>query len=77
MGNGQHLANFSFSKYSNIDKSSSNKNAIRGREQQMIIKNGRAKSEKGTSGNAYNGISPKNKKYSKYIKAATKEFGKP
>ncbi|WP_336765674.1 hypothetical protein [Paenibacillus sp. USHLN196] len=51
-----------------IYRSSSNKNAIRGSG---------AKSQNGTSGNAINGISPNNKKYSKYIKAATKEFGKP
>jgi RHS repeat-associated protein len=38
-----------------LDKSSTNKDAIRGREQQLIKQNGGAKSEGGTSGNAING----------------------
>jgi len=59
-----------------LDRSSSNSEPIRGREQQLIDKNGGAKSMKGTSGNAINGISPKNKKGPDYIKAAEKEFGK-
>lgn len=58
-----------------LDKSSSNKNAIRGREQQNIKKNGGAKSEGGTSGNAINSVGPKNKNAAKYEKAAKKEFG--
>ena len=45
-----------------LDKSSTNKDAIRGREQQLIDSNGGAKSQRGTSGNAINGISPNNKK---------------
>jgi hypothetical protein len=59
-----------------LDKTSSNKNAIRGREQQLIDKHGGAKSTKGSSGNDINGISSKNKNAKKYIKAANKEFGK-
>ena len=58
-----------------LDKSSSNKNAIRGREQQLIDKHGGAKSMGGTSGNAVNGISKKNKNRQKYLDTARKEFG--
>jgi RHS repeat-associated protein len=43
-----------------VDKSSSSPDAIRGREQQLIEANGGAQSEGGTSGNAINGISPRN-----------------
>ncbi|MBV7531175.1 DUF6443 domain-containing protein [Chitinophaga sp. sic0106] len=60
-----------------LDESSDNKNAIRGREQQNIEARGGAQSEGGTSGNAINGISPKNPNKDKYIDAANKEFGKP
>lgn len=60
-----------------LDKTSSNYFAIRGREQMMIEKHGRAKSQKGTSGNSINGISEKNDKINAYINAAIKEFGKP
>ena len=58
-----------------LDKSSTNKDAIRGREQQLIDSNGGAKSQRGTSGNAINGISPNNKKKNRYMKSATDEFG--
>ena len=58
-----------------LDKSSTNKDAIRGREQQLIDSNGGAKSQRGTSGNAINGISPNNKKKTRYMKSATDEFG--
>ena len=47
-----------------LDNSSTNKNAIRGREQYLIKINGGAKSQGGTSGNAINGISPNNKNLS-------------
>ena len=57
-----------------IDKVSTNKDAIRGREQQLIEANGGAKSQKGTSGNAINGISDKNPNRQKYTDAANKEF---
>jgi RHS repeat-associated protein len=58
----------------NLDKSSTNPNAIRGREQQLIEKNGGAKSQGGTSGNKINGISPKNPNSEQYRQSATKEF---
>lgn len=57
-----------------LDKSSSNSDAIRGQEQINIENSGGAKSQKGTSGNAINGIGPKNKKKQQYLDAAKKEF---
>jgi hypothetical protein len=58
-----------------IDEVSTNKDAIRGREQQLIKANGGAKSQQGgTSGNAINGTSDKNKNKAKYLKAADDEF---
>lgn len=56
-----------------LDRTSGNKSAIRGREQQLIDKH---KAE-GRSGNAINGISPRNKKRDRYIAESEKEFGKP
>ena len=58
-----------------LDKTSSDYNAIRGREQMLIDKNGYARSVGGTSGNAINGIGKNNKKKSIYIEAAKKIFG--
>jgi hypothetical protein len=58
-----------------VDKSSTNKDAIRGREQQGIDANGGARSRGGTSGNAIDGISHKNPKKPGYIKKAVREFG--
>ena len=59
-----------------LDKSSSNPDAIRGREQQMIDANGGAKkSDGGTSGNAIRGVSKSNPKAEQYKQASTKEFG--
>ena len=58
-----------------LDKSSTNYNAIRGREQMLIEKNGGAKKTGGTSGNAINGIDKNNKKKSIYINSAIEEFG--
>lgn len=58
-----------------LDKSSKNKDAIRGREQQNIKNNGGSKSEGGSSGNSINGVSPKNPKAETYEAAAKKEFG--
>lgn len=58
-----------------IDQKSQDKDAIRGREQMLIEHFGGAKSEGGTSGNAINGISPKNKKKDQYLEAALKLFG--
>ena len=57
-----------------LDKSSPISAAIRGREQQLIDTNGGAKSQGGTSGNAINGISPRNPKLPQYMDAAKKEF---
>lgn len=58
-----------------LDRSSSNRGAIRGREQMGIEANGGARSQGGKSGNAINGISDKNPDREKFICAATKEFG--
>lgn len=58
-----------------LDKSSSNPKAIRGREQSNIDKNGRAQSEGGTSGNASRGVSKKNKNAREYYEADRREFG--
>ena len=58
------------------DKSSSSYGAIRGREQQLIQANGGAKSMGGTSGNAINGVSPKNPKGPGYRYDSYKAFGK-
>ena len=71
---GHHMTDQGFGP-AQLDKSSGNKAAIRGREQQLIEANGGAKSGGGTSGNAINGISPSNPKGAGYIKAANKEFG--
>lgn len=58
-----------------LDKSSSNKNAIRGREQQLIDHYGGAQSKGGFSGNSINGISDRNKNGTKYLNASKEEFG--
>jgi hypothetical protein len=58
-----------------IDKTTKSKDAARGREQQLIDKNGKAKSEGGTSGNSVRGVSEKNPNAKKYEEAAKKEFG--
>ena len=58
-----------------LDKSSPNPDAIRGREQQLIEANGGAQSEGGTSGNAINGISRTNPNGPGYMSAAEEEFG--
>jgi len=57
-----------------LDQSSTNKDAIRGREQQLIQANGGAQSQGGTSGNAINGIGPNNKKKEQYLNEAKSEF---
>ena len=49
-----------------LDRSSENRSAIRGREQQLIEVNGGARSVGGTSRNAINGISPYNPRGSFY-----------
>ncbi len=53
-----------------LDKSSKNSDAIRGREQQLINQNGGAQSQGGNSGNAINSVSPNNGKRDRYEKAA-------
>jgi hypothetical protein len=58
-----------------LDVSSTNALAIRGREQWLIEYYGGAKSSGGTSGNAINGISPRNPKRQIYMEEARKEFG--
>ncbi len=58
-----------------LDQSSSNKDAIRGREQQLIDANGGAQSQGGTSGNAIQGIADTNAKRDSYLDAANAEFG--
>ena len=57
-----------------LDKSSLNPDAIRGREQYLIDINGGAKSQGGTSGNRINGISRKNPNYSRYMNEMEQEF---
>lgn len=59
-----------------LDKSSSNPDAIRGREQQLIEYHGGAKTSGGTSGNEINGIRPDNPKRDQYMNAADQEFGR-
>ena len=58
-----------------IDKYSYNSDAIRGREQELIEYYGGAKSEGGTSANAINTISKRNKKRKKYLDACKRAFG--
>ena len=58
-----------------LDQSSSNYNAIRGREQMLIDYYGGAQSTGGTSGNVINGISSKNSLKATYFGEAEGEFG--
>jgi RHS repeat-associated protein len=58
-----------------VDRNSSNPDAIRGREQQLIEQHGGAQSQGGASGNKINGVSPSNPKANSYKAACTKEFG--
>lgn len=57
-----------------LDKSSSNKDAIRWREQELIDINWWPKSKWWFSWNAINGISDKNKKRDHYLNESKKEF---
>ncbi len=57
-----------------LDKSSKNKDAIRGREQQNIDKDGKARSDGGTSANKIRGVSDKIPPKDIYKTAAEKEF---
>ena len=58
-----------------LDRFSTNSDAIRGREQQLIELNGGARSQGGSSGNAINGVSPTNPNKQRYEDARRKEFG--
>ena len=58
-----------------LDRSSANPDAIRGREQQLIDASGGAQSQGGTSGNRINGVSSSNAKAPGYTNAAEREFG--
>lgn len=60
-----------------IDKSSSDKDAVRGREQHLIDHHGGAQSQGGTSGNQNRGVAPTNPKRDQYNQAASKQFGRP
>ena len=70
---GHHMSEKGFGP-AKLDRSSSNPAAIRGREQQLIKHHGGAQSEGGTSGNAINGVSPRNKNAKSFDEAAKKEF---
>jgi len=59
-----------------LDKYSTNYDAIRGREQYLIELNGGTKSQGGSSGNAINGVSPTNPNRQRYEDARRKEFGR-
>ena len=59
-----------------LDKSSDNPDAIRGQEQYQIEQSGGAQSQGGNSGNAINGVSPRNPNKERYEQARKKEFGK-
>ncbi|MCX2684299.1 hypothetical protein OO306_01880 [Pseudomonas sp. DCB_AW] len=58
-----------------LDKSSTDAQAIRGREQMMIERYGGAKSTGGTSGNAINGISERNPNRENYLQKAREAWG--
>ncbi len=58
-----------------LDRFSTNSDAIRGREQQLIELNGGARSQGGSSGNAINGVSLTNPNKQRYEDARRKEFG--
>ncbi|GAB2498512.1 hypothetical protein GCM10027266_15750 [Arenimonas alkanexedens] len=58
-----------------VDKNTTNPDAARGREQQLIDQNGGAQSQGGTSGNKINGVAPTNPKSETYQTACKKEFG--
>jgi len=71
---GHHVSRRGFGP-AELDKSSTSRAAIRGREQQLIDAYGGAKSQGGTSGNAINGIARDNPSRQSYIDAAEAEFG--
>ncbi len=59
-----------------LDQSSDDPLAIRGREEQLIDYHGGAISEGGTSGNKIRGIRKNNPRFSEYMEAAERSFGK-
>jgi hypothetical protein len=58
-----------------LDQSSANPDAIRGREQQLIDQNGGAQSDGGTAPNKIRGVAESNPNAEKYNDAANDEFG--
>jgi hypothetical protein len=60
-----------------LDRSSPDKDAVRGREQQLIEINGGAQSSGGDSRNMIDGISSWNFRRQNYLDAATDQFGTP
>ena len=58
-----------------LDRSSSNPDAIRGREQELIDLNGGARSQGGTSGNKIDGVSKSNPNAGRYEEARKKLMG--
>lgn len=71
---GHHMNEKGFEE-AQIDRFSTDPDAIRGREQYLIDLHGGAKSQGGTSGNAINGISPTNPNKKRYVEANEREFG--
>jgi hypothetical protein len=68
-----HMNDKGFGK-AELDKTSSDPDAIRGREKQLIDESGGAQSQGGTSANAINGLSPTNPNADGYKAAAEAEF---
>ena len=71
---GHHMNEKGFEE-AQIDRFSTDPDAIRGREQYLIDLHGGAKSQGGTSGNAINGISPTNPNKKRYVEANEREIG--
>ena len=71
---GHHMTQQGFGP-AQVDRASTNRDAIRGREQQLVDAYGGAQSQGGSSGNAINAVSPRNKKAARYKAAAEREFG--
>lgn len=74
-GYGQPLLNAEGFSSPQVDQSSTNYGAIRGREQQLIDVHGGAQSQGGSSRNKINGVSDINPLKPIYIFEANKEFG--
>ena len=71
---GHHMNKKGFGE-AQIDRVSTDPDAIRGREQYLIDLHGGAKSQGGTSGNAINGISQTNPNKQRYVDACEREYG--